>query len=224
MTHEMVPDPFTTAVVVFAVGIGLAFTYFGYSFVTQLTSLVGGLGGALFGSFAARTLAPSFGIASPDLLVVSLVGVLIGGFIGSRIAYSAQRFVIIGVTVITAASVAYSSFGSGGMESIAIPMLNGAVDPVVGSLAAAAVVGILVWRFYLPFLTIVTSLFGATILQRLARQWGTVLPVFHADVWTTLGTNEVLWLILVGSGIVIQYRRYRRTKSRVGLRRLAPGR
>ncbi|EFW92404.1 hypothetical protein ZOD2009_08853 [Haladaptatus paucihalophilus DX253] len=220
----MVPDFFTATVVALAVGVGLAFTYFGYSFVTQLTSLVGGLGGALFGSFAARTLAPALGIASPNLLLVSLVGALLGGLIGSRVAHSAQRFAIVGGSALAAASAAYASFGSGGVETIALPMLDGAADPLVGSLLVGGVTGILVWRFYLPFLTVVTSLLGATILQQLARQWGNVLPVFQADVWAMLGTNEVFWLLLVGSGVLIQYRRHRRLKSHVRLRRLSPGR
>ncbi len=221
----MVLDSFTTLAVALAVVVGLAFTYFGYSFVTQLTSLVGGLGGALFGSFAARTLAPGFGIAPHDMLLVSLVGVLVGGYIGSRLARSAQRFAIVGVCVIAAASVAYSSFSGGGeLGGLSVPLLTGAVDPVVGSLFVAAVVGILVWQFYLPFLTVVTSLLGATILQELARQWGDILPVFHANVWSTLGSNEVLWLLLVGSGILIQYRRYRKVGSYRRLRRLSPGR
>ncbi len=222
---QMVPDFFTTVAVMLAIVVGLAFTYFGYSFVTQLTSLVGGLGGALFGSFAARTLAPGFGVPPHNLLLVSLVGVLIGGFIGSRLARSAQRFAIVGVCVVAAASVAYTSLGSGGGPgAVSIPILTGIVSPVVGSIIVAGVVGVLVWQFYLPFLTVVTSLLGATILQQLARHWGDILPVFQANVWTTLGSSELLWLLLVGSGILIQYRRYCRVKSFRRLRRLSPAR
>ncbi|MFB9804079.1 hypothetical protein ACFFQF_00625 [Haladaptatus pallidirubidus] len=40
-------DFITTTAMVLALGFGVAFTYFGYAFVTQLTSLVGALGGAL---------------------------------------------------------------------------------------------------------------------------------------------------------------------------------
>ena len=217
----MVPDPITILFVALAVGVGLAFTYFGYSFVTQLTSLVGGLGGALFGSFVARTLAPSVGVAPTNLLLVSLLGALVGGLIGSRVAHSTQRVAIVGMSVLATASVVYSA---GGLGTLPLPTLDGAVGPVVGSILAAGVVGVLVWKFYIPFLAVVTSLLGATILQRLAIHWSDVLPVFHADVWTTLGTNHLLWLLVVGSGILIQYRRYRPVKSSVGLRRLSPSR
>ncbi|RBI60523.1 hypothetical protein DMJ13_18940 [halophilic archaeon] len=215
----MVLDPFTILFVVLAVGVGLAFTYFGYSFVTQLTSLVGGLGGALFGSFVARTLAPSFGVAPPNLLLVSLLGALIGGLIGSRVAHSTQRVAIVGMSVLATAEVVYSG---GDLGTLSIPTLDGAVGPVVGSILAAGVVGILVWKFYILFLVVVTSLLGATILQRLAIHWSDVLPVFHADVWMTIGTNHLLWLLIVGSGILIQYRRHRQVKSYASLRRLSP--
>ena len=222
---NMVPHSFTTIAVVLAIVVGLAFTYFGYSFVTQLTSLVGGLAGALFGSFTARILAPGFGVPAHDLLLVSLLGIFIGGYFGSLLARTAQRFAIVGVCIVAAAVVTYSSLSLGnGPGAVSIPMLTGIVSPLVGSILVAGVVGILVWQFYLPFLTVVTSLLGATILQQLARHWGNILPVFQAHVWTTLGSNKILWLLFVGSGILIQYRRYHRVKSYRRLRRLSPSR
>ncbi|WP_458205081.1 hypothetical protein [Haladaptatus sp. NG-SE-30] len=212
----MVVDSLTTVVVILAMGLGVAFTYFGYSVVTRLTSLVGGLGGALLGSFAGRTLvAPTVGFASPNVLLASLVGALVGSLVGSRIAHSTQRFAIVALSFAVSSAVAYSVVGHTDLLHL-MPSLSpgsGALTPVVGSVVVGGIVGILVWQFYLPFLAVGTSLLGASILQRLVRHWSGSFPVFQSDVWASLGTNPVVWLLLVGTGIVYQYRRYRRTKS-----------
>ncbi|WP_227354495.1 hypothetical protein [Haladaptatus salinisoli] len=211
----MVADFPTAAVVVLALGLGLAFTCFGYSFVTRLTSLVGGLAGALLGSFVAQTLvAPAVGVASPDLLLVSLVGALVGSIAGSRVAYSAQRPAIVALCVLLSSSVVYSLLASPDRPG-AIPVSAlGSISPVVESALVGGAVGILVWQFYLPFLTVVTSLFGASVLQHLAIHWSSFLPILRSDVWETLGTSYALWLLIVGFGIAVQYRRYRRRRSR----------
>ncbi|WP_435153725.1 hypothetical protein [Haladaptatus sp. DFWS20] len=214
----MVTDFLATTLVVLATGFGVAFTYFGYSFVTRLTSLVGGLGGALIGSFVARMLvAPAVGVASPDLLLVSLVGAIVGSLIGGQVARATQRFAIVALCFAVSSMVTYSMLGHPEiLHSIFLPSFgSGAVDPLVGSVVVGGIVSVLVWQFYLPFVTVMTSLLGASILQQLARDWSGWLPVFHSDVWTTLGTNHVFWLFLVGTGIVYQYRRYRGRKSRL---------
>lgn len=217
----MVADFLTTIVVVLAIGFGVSVTYFGYSFVTRLTSLVGGLGGALLGSFVARTLvAPTVGIASPDLILVSLVGAIVGSLVGSRIARSTQRFAVVGLCFAGSSTVAYSMLGKP-MSPVLPSFGSGLVDPLVGSVIVGGIVGVLVWQFYLPFLAAATSLLGATVLQRLVHHWSDLLPVFQSDVWTTLGTNHVFWLLLVGTGVVYQYRRYRRRKSKDRISHLA---
>ncbi|WP_458188241.1 hypothetical protein [Haladaptatus sp. NG-WS-4] len=219
----MVVDSLTTAVAVLATGLGLAFTYFGYSVVTRLTSLIGGLGGALLGSFVGRTLvAPAAGISAPDVILISLVGALVGSLVGSRIAHSTQRFAIVALSFAVSSAVAYSMLGNTDLlHSVSsLSLGSGALTPVFGSVVVGGIVGILVWQFYLPFLAVGTSFLGASILQRLVRHWSGLLPVFQSDVWTSLGTNPAVWLLLVGSGIVYQYRRYRRSKSRSRLSRL----
>ncbi|WP_266077121.1 hypothetical protein [Haladaptatus caseinilyticus] len=212
----MVTDLLATTLVVLATGVGVAFTYFGYSFVTRLTSLVGGLGGALAGSFVARTLvAPPVGVASPDVMLVSLVGAIVGSLIGSQVARATQQFAIVALCFALASAVTYSMLGHPSiLHSISLPSFgSGIVDPLIGSVVVGGITGVLVWQFYLPFLTVVTSLLGASILQQIVRHWSGLLPVFHSEMWTSLGTSHVLWFLLVGTGIVSQYRRYRHRKS-----------
>ncbi len=212
----MSPDFITTTAMVLALGFGVAFTYFGYAFVTQLTSLVGALGGALLGSALARTVvAPAVGVTSPNLLLVSLVGAIVGSIVGSSIARSTQRLAIVALCFALSSSVAYSMFGNPNfLDPVSVPSFgSGLGSPFFASIIVGGVVGVLVWQFYLPFLAAVTSLLGASILQQFVHHWSDLLPVFQSDVWATLGTNHVLWLLLVGTGVVYQYRRYRRRKS-----------
>ncbi len=215
----MVPNSLTIALAVLTLGIGLGFTYFGYTAVTRLTSLVGGLGGAFLGSLVARQfVAPAFATGSQNLLVLSLVGVVVGGLFGSWFGRSVQRLAIATLSVAVSGALVYSAVSSPGVGTTLGSSLGlGSVNPLIASLVASVVVGILVWQFYLPFLGVVTSLFGAAVLQFAARTWANALPVLHPDLWATLGTNHLVWILLVGSGVALQYRRYRAARSRVSL-------
>ncbi len=219
----MVTDPLTTIVVILAIGIGVTFTYFGYSFVTRLTSLFGGLGGALAGSFVAQHFLPStFGTtAAFDLVLISFGGAIVGGIVGSYVARSLQRVAIIVACFTISSSIFYwllthsEQFGS----IPGLSLFTNPFPPLAASVLFGGFVGLLVWKFYFLFLVGATSLVGASLLQQFALHWSTQLPVFQGDTWTTLGTNFVFLLLLIGSGIVVQYRRYRSIHPRRYLRR-----
>ncbi|MFB9804078.1 hypothetical protein ACFFQF_00620 [Haladaptatus pallidirubidus] len=134
---------------------------------------------------------------------------------GGRLARSAQRLAIVALCFVGTSTIAYSMFGRSNLfDPLSLPSIgSGVVDPFFGSIIVGGIVSVLVWQFYLPFLAVVTSLLGASILQQFVRHWSDLLPVFQSDVWATLGTNHVLWVLLVGTGIVYQYRRYRRRKA-----------
>ncbi|WP_227376349.1 hypothetical protein [Haladaptatus halobius] len=224
----MVTDLLTTSIVVLAIGIGVAFTYFGYSFVTRFTSLLGGLGGALVGSFAAR-LFISFTFGTPsalDLLLVSFGGAIVGGIVGSYVALSLQRVAIIGTSFIISSSLLYWLMThpkqTGTIPSLSL--ISESFHPLITSILFGGLVSILVWKFYFLFLAGATSLLGASLLQQFALHWSTLLPIFQDNTWTTLGTSQVLWLLLLGSGIIVQYRRYRGISPHQSLRRINPHR
>lgn len=209
----MVPDLLTTSIVVLAIGIGVFFTYFGYSFVTRLTSLFGGLGGALIGSFAARLfISSTFGAAAPfELILVSLTGAFFGGIIGSYVARSLQQVATIATCFVISSSLLYWVLTHPDQLGMILSqsLLPNSVSPAVIAMLFGGVVSIFIWKFYFLFLVSATSLVGASLLQQFALHWSTLLPIFQSETWTTLGTNVLLWLLLIGSGIVVQYRRYR---------------
>lgn len=218
----MVPAFPTTGVIALATGVGILFTYFGYSFVTRLTSLFGGLGGALAGSVTARLLFPSPVVtaANFDIGLVSLCGALVGGLVGSYMARSLQQVAIAASCFVFGSLFLYWGLThpeqARAISGIA-PILDVA-SPVTFAVLFGGTVGLLVWKYYFLFTVGITSLLGASLLHQLLRQWSALLPLFHTETWTMLGTNPVLWLVLAGTGIFVQYRRYRNLRPRRILR------
>jgi len=221
----------TTGLAVLTIGLGLALLYFGYSVVTQFTSLVGGLVGALVGGAAAQTLAGPVLAAGPlGLLLVAVVGAVLGAILGSWLARAAQRFAVVAGCALAVWTLAYATLSAGELTVPAltktggwwtVPTLaaasGGWTVPLVGSLLVGAVGAVLAWRFYLPFLGVVTSALGAGALQWGVRHWSGLLPVLRPETWTFLGANAVVWMLLAGSGAAVQYRRYRAVRSRARL-------